>query len=106
MFVDLRDRYGITQIAFRMDESSEIQTLAASIRHEDVIQAMAQETEKAADLGLEPIAMDRLGQVVALFGANGAGKSRILKLVQGALNDDRADIRKASTRECEHSGTP
>ncbi|QDT32482.1 aspartate--tRNA ligase [Thalassoglobus polymorphus] len=38
VFVDLRDRYGITQIAFRMEESSETQKLAASIRHEDVIQ--------------------------------------------------------------------
>lgn len=38
VFIDLRDRYGITQIAFRMEESSETQTLAASVRHEDVIQ--------------------------------------------------------------------
>lgn len=38
VFIDLRDRYGITQIAFRMEESSETQKLAASIRHEDVIQ--------------------------------------------------------------------
>lgn len=38
VFVDLRDRYGITQIAFRMEESSDIQKLAATIRHEDVIQ--------------------------------------------------------------------
>ncbi len=38
VFVDLRDRYGITQIAFRMEESSETQKLAASVRHEDVIQ--------------------------------------------------------------------
>lgn len=38
VFIDLRDRYGITQIAFRMEESSEIQKLAASVRHEDVIQ--------------------------------------------------------------------
>ena len=37
VFIDLRDRYGITQIAFRMEESSEVQQLASSMRHEDVI---------------------------------------------------------------------
>ncbi|WP_437224274.1 aspartate--tRNA ligase [Planctomicrobium sp. SH661] len=38
VFIDLRDRYGITQIAFRMDESSEVQLQASGLRHEDVIQ--------------------------------------------------------------------
>lgn len=38
VFVDLRDRYGITQIAFRLDESSDVQQLASGVRHEDVIQ--------------------------------------------------------------------
>lgn len=38
VFIDLRDRYGITQIAFRLDESSDTQRLAAGLRHEDVIQ--------------------------------------------------------------------
>lgn len=38
VFIDLRDRYGITQVAFRLDESSGIQQLAATLRHEDVIQ--------------------------------------------------------------------
>lgn len=37
-FIDLRDRYGITQTAFRLDESSDVQKLAAQVRHEDVIQ--------------------------------------------------------------------
>ena len=38
VFIDLRDRYGITQIAFRLDESSDVQQQAASLRHEDVVQ--------------------------------------------------------------------
>lgn len=38
VFIDLRDRYGITQIAFRMDESSDVQQQASGLRHEDVIQ--------------------------------------------------------------------
>ncbi|WP_437201059.1 aspartate--tRNA ligase [Planctomicrobium sp. SH664] len=38
VFIDLRDRYGITQIAFRLDGVSDIQQLAAGLRHEDVIQ--------------------------------------------------------------------
>lgn len=38
VFIDLRDRYGITQVAFRLDESSEVQQLASHVRHEDVIQ--------------------------------------------------------------------
>ena len=38
VFIDLRDRYGLTQIAFRLDESSDVQQLASSLRHEDVVQ--------------------------------------------------------------------
>ena len=38
VFIDLRDRYGITQIAFRLDESSDIQQQASGLRHEDVVQ--------------------------------------------------------------------
>ncbi len=36
-FVDLRDRYGKTQIAFGLDSDSEVQKLACSLRSEDVI---------------------------------------------------------------------
>ena len=38
VFVDLRDRYGVTQIAFRLDAASEIQKTAQQLRHEYVIQ--------------------------------------------------------------------
>ncbi|MEZ5943117.1 MAG: aspartate--tRNA ligase [Planctomycetaceae bacterium] len=38
VFIDLRDRYGITQISFKLDTSSEIQELAQSLRYEDVVQ--------------------------------------------------------------------
>ena len=38
VFIDLRDRYGLTQVAFRLDEVDEIQKTAASLRHEDVVQ--------------------------------------------------------------------
>ena len=38
VFIDLRDRYGITQVAFRLEESSEVQKLASGLRHEDVVQ--------------------------------------------------------------------
>ena len=46
VFIDLRDRYGITQIAFRLEESSEIQQLAAGIRHEDVIQVTGEVVDR------------------------------------------------------------
>ncbi|MEZ6147888.1 MAG: OB-fold nucleic acid binding domain-containing protein [Planctomycetaceae bacterium] len=38
VFVDLRDRYGITQVSFKLDNASEIQHQAQELRHEDVIQ--------------------------------------------------------------------
>jgi aspartyl-tRNA synthetase len=38
VFIDLRDRYGLTQVAFRLDEVSEIQKTAQQLRHEYVIQ--------------------------------------------------------------------
>jgi len=38
VFIDLRDRYGITQIAFKPEQSKEITDAASELRHEDVIQ--------------------------------------------------------------------
>ncbi len=38
VFIDLRDRYGKTQVKFDLSESSDIQKTARSLRHEDVIQ--------------------------------------------------------------------
>ncbi|TWT51601.1 Aspartate--tRNA ligase [Thalassoglobus neptunius] len=49
VFIDLRDRYGITQIAFRMEESSEIQQLSSTIRHEDVIQVTGEVVSRGED---------------------------------------------------------
>jgi aspartyl-tRNA synthetase len=38
IFIDLRDREGLTQIVFRPEENAELATRAHSLRHEDVIQ--------------------------------------------------------------------
>jgi aspartyl-tRNA synthetase len=38
VFIDLRDRYGKTQIKFDLADSSDIQQLARSLRYEDVVQ--------------------------------------------------------------------
>ncbi len=38
VFIDLRDRYGITQVSFKLDNASDIQQKAQELRHEDVIQ--------------------------------------------------------------------
>lgn len=38
VFVDLRDRYGKTQVVFRTDQDSEIDSLSRRLRREDVIQ--------------------------------------------------------------------
>jgi aspartyl-tRNA synthetase len=38
VFIDLRDRYGKTQVKFDLSESSDIQKTARHLRHEDVIQ--------------------------------------------------------------------
>jgi aspartyl-tRNA synthetase len=47
VFVDLRDRYGITQVAFKLDLAPEIQEQARRLRNEDVLQA----TGKVVDRG-------------------------------------------------------
>ncbi len=39
VFIDLRDRYGKTQLKFDLADSSDIQQLARTLRYEDVIQA-------------------------------------------------------------------
>ncbi|MBL4885930.1 MAG: aspartate--tRNA ligase [Planctomycetaceae bacterium] len=37
VFIDLRDRYGKTQIKFNLEDNSDIQQQARSLRHEDVV---------------------------------------------------------------------
>ncbi|MCA9063183.1 MAG: aspartate--tRNA ligase, partial [Planctomycetaceae bacterium] len=37
VFIDLRDRYGKTQVVFNTEESSEIDSLARRLRREDVV---------------------------------------------------------------------
>ena len=37
VFIDLRDRYGKTQIKFNLEDGSDIQKSARSLRHEDVV---------------------------------------------------------------------
>src|SRR3954466_2190256 len=38
VFIDLRDREGLTQVVFRPEENAEATQLAHTLRHEDVIQ--------------------------------------------------------------------
>src|SRR6266404_7687872 len=38
IFIDLRDREGLTQVVFRPEENAELTKEAHSLRHEDVIQ--------------------------------------------------------------------
>jgi aspartyl-tRNA synthetase len=49
VFVDLRDRYGLTQVAFRLDAASEIQAAAQHLRHEDVIQITGEVVLRGAE---------------------------------------------------------
>ncbi|MEP6810365.1 MAG: OB-fold nucleic acid binding domain-containing protein, partial [Chthoniobacterales bacterium] len=38
IFIDLRDREGLTQVVFRPEENAELTQIAHTLRHEDVIQ--------------------------------------------------------------------
>jgi len=38
IFIDLRDREGLTQVVFRPEENAEVTALAHTLRTEDVIQ--------------------------------------------------------------------
>ena len=38
IFIDLRDREGLTQVVFRPEENAELTTIAHTLRHEDVIE--------------------------------------------------------------------
>jgi aspartyl-tRNA synthetase len=49
VFVDLRDRYGLTQVAFRLDAASEIQNTAQHLRHEDVVQVTGEVVLRGAE---------------------------------------------------------
>ncbi|MBX3436724.1 MAG: aspartate--tRNA ligase, partial [Planctomycetaceae bacterium] len=49
VFIDLRDRYGITQISFKLDNASDIQQQAQQLRHEDVIQVQGEVVGRGAE---------------------------------------------------------
>ena len=46
------------------------------------------------------------GGLVALLGANGAGKSSVLKAISGLLRAERADRRRSAARTCSRSIRP
>ena len=50
VFVDLRDRYGKTQVVFRTDDSAEIDSRARKLRREDVIQVIGEVRYRGDDL--------------------------------------------------------
>ncbi|GIX03059.1 MAG: aspartate--tRNA(Asp/Asn) ligase [Planctomycetaceae bacterium] len=49
VFIDLRDRYGKTQVKFDLAENSEIQRTARQLRYEDVIQVTGQVVARPSD---------------------------------------------------------
>jgi aspartyl-tRNA synthetase len=50
VFIDLRDRYGKTQVKFALSDVSETQTLARSLRYEDVIQVVGEVVSRPQDM--------------------------------------------------------
>lgn len=50
VFVDLRDRYGKTQLKFDLKDSDEVQSLARSLRREDVIQVTGKVVMRPEDM--------------------------------------------------------
>ena len=50
VFIDLRDRYGKTQIVFNTEENSEIDSIARKLRREDVIQIVGAVRYRGDDL--------------------------------------------------------
>ncbi|NNE16536.1 MAG: aspartate--tRNA ligase, partial [Saprospiraceae bacterium] len=47
-FVDLRDRYGITQLVFNMDENQELTSLARKLGREFVVKAVGKVRERSS----------------------------------------------------------
>ncbi len=50
VFIDLRDRYGKTQIKFNLEDNSDIQKTARALRHEDVITVTGEVVARPADM--------------------------------------------------------
>ena len=50
VFIDLRDRYGKTQIKFNLADDSDIQKTAWDLRYEDVVQVSGEVVERPADM--------------------------------------------------------
>lgn len=50
VFIDLRDRYGLTQVKFALSDGSATQTLARTLRHEDVIRVTGEVVSRPADM--------------------------------------------------------
>lgn len=53
VFIDLRDRYGKTQVVFNTEEDSEIDAIARKLRREDVVQVEG-EVRYRGDVGVNP----------------------------------------------------
>ena len=67
VFIDLRDRYGKTQIKFDLADSSEIQQLARSLRYEDVVQVTGKVVKRPEGLSNPKLATGEIEVLVAEF---------------------------------------
>lgn len=50
IFIDLRDRYGLTQVKFNLEDSSEIQKEASQLRYEDVVKVIGEVIARPEDM--------------------------------------------------------
>ncbi|MEZ6055767.1 MAG: aspartate--tRNA ligase [Planctomycetaceae bacterium] len=50
VFIDLRDRYGKTQVKFNLEDGSDTQSIARHLRYEDVIQVTGEVVARPADM--------------------------------------------------------
>ena len=50
VFIDLRDRYGLTQVKFALSDGSAAQTLARGLRHEDVVRVTGEVVPRPGDM--------------------------------------------------------
>lgn len=93
VFIDVRDRYGLTQAVFRTEDSQEISKLASELRREDVIQVTGEVRYRGDDLVNPKLSTGEIEVLVSEVQVFSRSKTPPFELIGGELPNEELRLK-------------